>query len=266
MTDVLNSILKRIRKGESSAYLELSQQYFLDEELRSLIERVLAYKSELNHVDEKAHSKDQNARQEDEKALGRVDEKRLVDSLTGGIRGRDSGARERFYADYRRIMGTSKYLLTDELEDLAHDVFLKVCKAIESGKTFNSFTEFEGFVRITKNSLAIDGFRKKYIKKGETFVRRQLQLDAGPDAAEIPLTTSEPSPEEAASAREVKDFIAHAMEQLPQDLKEVAVLRWKELKNKDIAASLGIPESTATVRWKKAEKILRRILKPLKPY
>ena len=91
--------------------------------------------------------------------------------------------------------------------------------------------------------------------------RTRQRCDSLSEAAEIVQTNPDQDPTLEAEASTLRQTIERALEQLPQRLRAVVVLKHLEdLSHREIAERLGISESATKVRLHRARNTLRRIL------
>jgi RNA polymerase sigma-70 factor (ECF subfamily) len=91
--------------------------------------------------------------------------------------------------------------------------------------------------------------------------RTRQRCDSLSEAAEVIQTNPDQDPTLQAEASTLRQTIERALEQLPQRLRAVVVLKHLEdLSHREIAERLGISESATKVRLHRARNTLRRIL------
>lgn len=97
--------------------------------------------------------------------------------------------------------------------------------------------------------------------------RRECSLDDEANAAVLDLhsDSSGPPPSAALEAREQADQVREALLRLPEGYRSVLVLRhYENLKFREIAEVLDIPEGTVKSRMSEGLNILGRLLRPLR--
>lgn len=126
-------------------------------------------------------------------------------------------------------------------EDAAQETFYKVyCKL----HTFGGKSDIKTWITRISVNVCKDKMRKKSFKEQPTEERIFSNL---------PFNESE---------IEDKLIVVRAISELPIDLREVTVLfYYQEIKQKDIAKILKIPETTVAYRLRKAKEILRSLMK-----
>ena len=144
-------------------------------------------------------------------------------------------------------------------EELLQEVFLRV---IKSAPTYQEQAKFTTWLYTIARNLCVDAARRA----GH---RRTISLDApsvGSDGeAERPLgdTLSDPAGdiERQALARELRARLERAIAQLPEDQREVFLMRERSgLPFKEIASIVGVPENTVKSRMRYALERLREAL------
>ncbi|HET9481861.1 MAG TPA: sigma-70 family RNA polymerase sigma factor [Candidatus Polarisedimenticolia bacterium] len=142
----------------------------------------------------------------------------------------------------------------DEALDLSQEVFLKVFCSLDRFDPRFRFTTW--MYRIASNA-AIDQIRKR--RPGLT-----LSLDAPMSAdASGPreVAGSSPTPDEVLQARETKDHLEGALLSLPQEYREVLLLRHQgERRYDEIARITGLPIGTVKNRIFRAREMLKRAI------
>jgi len=180
-----------------------------------------------------------------DKDPGEVDERDLIE-------GAKSGNRESFQELYRRKYGSvhaccRRLLGGGEVADVVQTVFTKALVHIatfdpEKGR-FDSW-----LLGIARNACLDEGRgRARQVARLGT----RVSLEAAPEMK------GEPSPEDLALALEYREVLDRCLTQLPDDLREVMVLRYMdELTLQEVADILGIPIGTAA---SKAARAIRRL-------
>ncbi|MFO0550404.1 MAG: RNA polymerase sigma factor [Polyangiaceae bacterium] len=152
-------------------------------------------------------------------------------------------------------------------EDLTQDVFVRV---VQSASEFRHSARFSTWVYTIARNLCIDQLRKASL-------RRHPSLDQAPqgqneeDGPTLGERTADQHPSRAVDraviGRQLSNHIQLAVDGLPEDQKEVFLLR--ELGNvpfKDIAAMLSVPENTVKSRMRYALERLQRALAEYEDY
>lgn len=156
--------------------------------------------------------------------------------------------------------------VTAVAEDLTQDVFVRV---VQSATEFRHSARFSTWVYTIARNLCIDQLRKNQLRRHPS-----LDQPAGAGEEEGPTLgerTADLHPgtfvDRTAIGRELQAHIKSAVEDLPEDQREVFLLR--EVANvpfKDIAAMIGIPENTVKSRMRYALERLQRALAEYEDY
>jgi len=138
-------------------------------------------------------------------------------------------------------------------EDLAQEAFTRAFARRMDWKPEGKFSTW--LWRIALN-LCYDELRRRQ-RRGET----SLDGEGSEDFAA--LTDEAPTPDEQLAAQERADLVRHALMRLPEGYRSVVVLRhYENLKFREIADVLDIPEGTVKSRMAEALTQLSRSLKP----
>ena len=150
-------------------------------------------------------------------------------------------------------------------EDLTQDVFVRV---VQSAADFRHSARFSTWAYTIARNLCIDQLRKDKLRRHPSLDQAGGTDEDGPTLGE---RTADAHPsrtvDRAAIGREVGDHIKQAVEDLPDDQREVFLLR--EVANipfKDIAVMIGIPENTVKSRMRYALERLQRALAEYEDY
>lgn len=144
--------------------------------------------------------------------------------------------------------------------DVVQDTFLQACRHFDQfrGRTTR---ELLGWLRrILAHRVA--RLAEQQVQAGKRTVRREVSLDRPPgDSAAEPLTLASPgsSPSTHAQRRESADWLAGQLARLPDDYREVLVLRHLEgLPFADVAQRMNRTPGAVRVLWLRALDRLRR--------
>ena len=173
----------------------------------------------------------------------------------------DADAFAALLARYRRpIFGFVLRFTRDpaSAEELAQDVFLKV---IERSDTFEGNSKFSTWIYKIARNHCIDHKRKMVF-------RRHASLDQGKNADSQPLreqVAAEQVPvDRQAASTPMRNRIREAVSNLPDEQREIFLLRHtQQLKFREIAKLVGIPENTVKSRMRYALERLREELSDL---
>ena len=150
-------------------------------------------------------------------------------------------------------------------EDVAQDTFLRL---VQNASEFKHEARFSTWLYTIARNLCIDHLRKMSLRRHPS-----LDQPSGADADSRPLGEGvadehpRASAERGAIASEVGASIVKAVEQLPEDQREVYLLR--EIANlpfKDIAAITGVAENTVKSRMRYALDRLQAALTDFEDY
>ncbi len=150
---------------------------------------------------------------------------------------------------------TSIYLLVKDkylAEDIFQDLFIKIIETLKAGKYKEESKFIQWALRIGHN-LCVDHFRKS---KNKPVIR----TSEGADIFDV-LNFSESTVEEKIMKSESSDRIMKLVSQLPEDQREIIVLRhFADLKFREISMILDISVNTALGRMRYALLNLRKMI------
>jgi RNA polymerase sigma-70 factor, ECF subfamily len=140
----------------------------------------------------------------------------------------------------------------EEALDLSQEVFLKVFCSLERFDPRFRFTTW--MYRIASNA-AIDLIRKR-----RPWAVTSLDAPAGEDSGPSrEVAGTSPTPEQFLEARETQSHIEDALQSLPEEYREVLLLRHQgERRYDEIARITGLPIGTVKNRIFRAREMLRR--------
>jgi RNA polymerase sigma-70 factor (ECF subfamily) len=141
----------------------------------------------------------------------------------------------------RRIQGAAYRILgsEDESRDVAQEAFLKAYRGLG---TFKQEARFSSWLYQIALNLCRDRLRRR---RG----RMLVSLEALNEEGEAVPVGKGPSALEIVEARDLSRTVAKAMEQLPEEQREVIVLKeYEGLTFLEIAEVLGLPVSTVKTR------------------
>ena len=146
---------------------------------------------------------------------------------------------------YKDKIYTSIYLLVKDkylAEDLFQDTFIKVIDTLNSGR-YNEEGKFSSWVMRIAHNLCIDHFRK--VKRSPS-----IKTSDNHDIFEV-LNFSEAGADEKIMQRESYARVSKMLDMLPDDQKEVIIMRhYAELSFKEIAKLTGCSINTALGRMR----------------
>lgn len=143
----------------------------------------------------------------------------------------------------------------EDARDITQDAFVKAYNNLGSFRLESSF--YTWLYRIAMN-LAIDLVRKRQRRPTTSFEEGVASRDGDGGIAEI---HSDDSPRKVLERKQLYERIMDAMEKLPEDQREVVLLREVEgLSYKEISEVMDIPEGTVMSRLFYARKRLQKLL------
>jgi len=144
-------------------------------------------------------------------------------------------------------------------EELVQDAFLRV---VRSAAEFQHASRFVTWLYAIARNLCIDQARKRAL-------RRHPSLDEGADGPTLGERTADPaaSVERSATAAEIRKRVVAAVDTLPDEQREVFLLREvSDLPFKEIALVVGISENTVKSRMRYALERLQAQLSDFEEY
>jgi RNA polymerase sigma-70 factor (ECF subfamily) len=150
-----------------------------------------------------------------------------------------------------------------DASDVAQQALLEACRALPQ---FRGSTEVEliAWLRAILAGVLGDAFRRYHGTQARD-VAREVSLEAALDASSRRLgemlADSSPSPSDQAARHEHGVLLAEALSRLPEDYREVIVLRNLEgLSHEEVAARMGRATGAVRMLWLRALSHLRREL------
>ena len=140
----------------------------------------------------------------------------------------------------------------DKSEDIFQDTFIKVIKTLKNG-SYNEEGKFLPWVMRIAHNLVIDYFRKNnripIIENKEEFDIFQFLSDSTPNAESVLVE------------EQVLKDIQNLIEELPEDQKEVLIMRlYRDMSFKEIAENTNVSINTALGRMRYAIINLRKMI------
>ena len=164
-------------------------------------------------------------------------------------------ALERLITRHKEKVFTSILIFTKDkylAEDLFQDTFIKVIDKLKAGKYKEEGKFLPWVMRISYN-ICIDYYRK-------TKRRPKVVNTEGFDIFDI-LPLSEESPEQLMMGNQSKDKVRKLLDELPEEQKEVVLLRhYYDFSFKEIAELTGVSINTALGRMRYSLINLRKII------
>lgn len=181
-----------------------------------------------------------------------------------------SGERSAFVLLVKRYQGplynfALRHLRTPgAAEEVVQDAFVRV---VQSAGDFKHEARFSTWVFTIVRNLCIDQIRKRALRKHPSLdeARRGEEGD-GPTLGEQ-TADSKADVERAATAGEIRERVMAAVDKLPDEQREVFLLR--EVSNlpfKEIAEIVGVPENTVKSRMRYALERLQEALREFEEY
>jgi RNA polymerase sigma-70 factor (ECF subfamily) len=170
------------------------------------------------------------------------------------MQGREYALEILIHRHQQRIHGFifSKVLDRDITEDIFQDTFIKVIRTLKRGK-YNEEGKFLPWVMRISHNLVIDHFRRN--KRMPKF---QSRNDF--DIFDV-ISDGEESIESEIIASQVHDDVRRLVDELPEDQKEVLLMRiYKEMSFKEIAETTDVSINTALGRMRYALINLRKVI------
>jgi len=138
----------------------------------------------------------------------------------------------------------------DDTEDLVQEIFIKAYHGIKSFKSGNRF--FPWLSKIAVNHTL-------------NFIKKEKKVDVQPLEWVQNYADNRDDPVQMVKNKMLKERIAEAMAQLPEDYRAILVLGIEEqLSYEEISQAMGIPPGTVMSRLARARQRLRDIFKDLK--
>jgi RNA polymerase sigma-70 factor (ECF subfamily) len=151
----------------------------------------------------------------------------------------------------------------DRSEELLQEVFLRV---IQRAAEFQGGSKVSTWIYTIARNLCIDTSRKMVFRR-----HRSLDAPSGddPDGPTMMdrVVAATPLADREVIGGDLKERIARAVEELPEEQREVFLMReLQDLAFKDIAEIVGVPENTVKSRMRYALERLQRALAEYEDY
>jgi RNA polymerase sigma-70 factor, ECF subfamily len=154
----------------------------------------------------------------------------------------------------QRLYRLARGFLRDDLEaeEAVHDGYVSAFTHLDGCRGGSSLATW--LARIVSNE-ALARLRRR---RSTVDISEMAETLA---AYEGPLTTAQPTPEQAIARREIRNAIEKAVDELPPNFRSVFVLRTiEQMSVEETSAYLCIPSETVKTRLHRANKLLRRAL------
>jgi RNA polymerase sigma-70 factor, ECF subfamily len=189
------------------------------------------------------------------------------EALMEAFRDGDARAFERLVAKHQR--GVYNFLLRSvrdgaRTEELLQEVFLRV---VRSKQRYERTAKFTTWLYSIARNLCVDESRRARFRNHASLdaERRGKDGDGGQTLLST-LAADEVPTDEAALAGSLRERLAAAVDRLPEDQREVFLLRQLAgLSFREIGETVGIPENTVKSRMRYALEKLRGDLGDLRP-
>ena len=150
-------------------------------------------------------------------------------------------------------------MLNDEhkAEDVTQEAFARI---YAKRKDFQHGSKFSTFIWRVATNLCLDELRR--IKRRRELTILPQTMDSSETDVWEELPSDGPGPDESAVTDEQAEFVRRAVAQLPEHYRSVVVLRhYEDLKFREIADVLEVPEGTVKSRMAEALSLLNAALK-----
>ena len=145
----------------------------------------------------------------------------------------------------------------DDGEDVAQKAFIKAWRALDSFRGECSFSTW--LYRITVN-CARDHCRRENRRPAVSLTPAE-DGNGEPIEIDVPVTEGDEVPESALDRKETVRAVRRAIESLPEDMRQVIILRdLQELPYAEIASLMGIEVGTVKSRISRGRAALRELL------
>ncbi len=149
-------------------------------------------------------------------------------------------------------------------EDVVQDSFVRV---VQSASEFKHEARFSTWLYTIARNLCIDQLRKNALRRHPSLDESRASSEGeGPTLGEQ-MPDSKASVERAATSTELRSKISDAVEELPEEQREVFLMREvAHLPFKEIADITGVPENTVKSRMRYALERLQTALSEYEEY
>lgn len=147
----------------------------------------------------------------------------------------------------------------ERADELLQDVFLKV---VQRSQDFKGNSKFSTWLYTIARNLCIDHSRKMVFRRHQSLDAPGHSETSAAGPTLLDRTAADgPEPDRAALTTDLRRRISEAVEELPEEQKDVFLMRQIQgLAFKDIADIVGVPENTVKSRMRYALERLQRAL------
>lgn len=146
----------------------------------------------------------------------------------------------------------------EDAREITQQTFIKALRNLPHLKDHSRFSTW--LYQIAVN-LCRDEIKKRRRRKTYSLESMQENSDQQNARALLPVADESASPDNIVSRKELRDILARALQQIPEEQREVVIMKeYQELKFTEIAETLGIPLNTAKSRMYYGLTALRKIL------
>jgi len=163
---------------------------------------------------------------------------------------------DRVYNMALRMLGHKEDAL-----DVAQEIFVTIFRSLDRFAEKARFSTW--LYRVTVNRCR-DELRRRTTVKHTRPRSLDMPMPGDPERRSIDPPTGGASPLQGAMARETQELVARAIGELPEDAREVLVMRdVEDLSYEEIADVLEIPVGTVRSRLNRARTLLRERIRPI---
>ncbi len=185
------------------------------------------------------------------KNLNNIPDQQLVNAYING----DANALSELVARHKDKIFTSIYLLVKDkylAEDIFQDAFIRIIDTLRAGR-YNEEGKFLPWAIRIAHNLCVDHFRK--VKRGPS-----IKTSDDHDIFEV-LNFSEAGTDQKMMASQTQDRVRKMIDMLPEDQREVIILRnYADLSFKEIAALTNTSINTTLGRMRYGLINLRKMM------
>lgn len=153
----------------------------------------------------------------------------------------------------------------ERADELLQDVFLKV---VQRSGDFKGNSKLSTWLYTIARNLCIDHSRKMVFRRHQSLDAPRAGADGDDGPTLLDRTAAEGAePDRAAVMEDLRKRIAEAVEELPEEQRDVFLMRHVQgMRFKDIADVIGVPENTVKSRMRYALERLQRALSDYQEY